>query len=283
MEFDLLKEMSPTLLRNRLVLLHHFSDIFCPGIAMFPLGLLGINEVEHQQSSVDAFGIDKLRTLLVTSSKESAFRKVVQATMVRDRQHGPVVELNRISTKKSEKTVFAQMVAKMGSIGSESALLPHRVWKVKFVGESVDDCGGGYSESIAEMCDELQSSLSVLINTPNGRDEAGTSRDCFIFNPNMTNHSNTFKFLGMLMGIAVRTGSPLSLNLAEPMWKLLVGSSLTLNDITEIDKDYVPGLLCIRDMEPDVKSFSAMDMPFSTPSAAGNEIQLSTRLDLILN
>jgi len=23
-------------------------------------------------------------------------------------------------------------------------------------GESVDDCGGGYSESIAEMCDELQ-------------------------------------------------------------------------------------------------------------------------------
>ena len=30
--------MSPTLLRNRLVLLHHFSDVFCPGIAMFPLG-----------------------------------------------------------------------------------------------------------------------------------------------------------------------------------------------------------------------------------------------------
>ena len=26
---------------------------------------------------------------------------------------------------------------------------------MKFVGESVDDCGGGYSESIAEMCDEL--------------------------------------------------------------------------------------------------------------------------------
>ena len=31
----------------------------------------------------------------------------------------------------------------------------YRVWKVKFLGESVDDCGGGYSESIAEMCDEL--------------------------------------------------------------------------------------------------------------------------------
>ena len=39
LEYDLLKEMAPTLLRNRLVLLHHFSDIFCPGIAAFPLGL----------------------------------------------------------------------------------------------------------------------------------------------------------------------------------------------------------------------------------------------------
>jgi len=27
---------------------------------------------------------------------------------------------------------------------------------VYVTGESVDDCGGGYSESIAEMCDELQ-------------------------------------------------------------------------------------------------------------------------------
>ena len=43
----------------------------------------------------DRMGIDKLRTLLVSTAKESAFRKVVQATMVRDRQHGPVLELNR--------------------------------------------------------------------------------------------------------------------------------------------------------------------------------------------
>ena len=54
------------------------------------------------------------------------------------------------------KTYLFKMVSKMSSLGPESLLLPHRIWKVKFVGESVDDCGGGYSESIAEMCDELQ-------------------------------------------------------------------------------------------------------------------------------
>lgn len=33
-------------------------------------------------------------------SQEAAFRKVVQATMVRERQHGPVVELNRIQVRR---------------------------------------------------------------------------------------------------------------------------------------------------------------------------------------
>lgn len=45
----------------------------------------------------------------------------------------------------------------------------------------------------------------------------------------------------MLIGIAIRTGSPLSLNLAEPMWKLLCGMKLLPTDLIEIDKDYVPG------------------------------------------
>ena len=81
------------------------------------------------------------------------------------------------------------------------------------------------SESIAEMCEELQNgSLPLLILTPNGREEAGTNRDCFILNPsaNSTQNLKMFQFLGVLMGIAIRTGSPLSLNLAEPAWKALV-------------------------------------------------------------
>ena len=71
--------------------------------------------------------------------------------------------------------------------------------KSVFSGESVDDCGGGYSESIAEMCDELQNgSLPLLIVTPNGRDESGANRDCFLLNPMIRQlvHQNMFKFLG---------------------------------------------------------------------------------------
>lgn len=170
----------------------------------------------------------------------------------------------------------------MSNFGPESLFLPHRVWKVKFIGESVDDCGGGYSESIAEMCDELQNgSLPLLIVTPNGREESGANRDCFIFNPDAKSQTNLhmFRFLGVLIGIAIRTGSPLSLNLAEPTWKQLAGIPLTVSDLAEIDKDYVPGLMCIRDM--DAETFEAMEMPFSTPSASGCEVPLHSKIKTI--
>ena len=51
----------------------------------------------------------------------------------------------------------------------------------------------------------------------------------------------------MLLGIAIRTGSPLSLNLAEPVWKHLAGMPLNVSDLTEVDKDCVPGTEYRRD------------------------------------
>lgn len=50
------------------------------------------------------------------------------------------------------------------------------------------------------------------------------------------NNCHYYRFLGVLMGIAIRTGSPLSLNLAEPVWKQLAGMDLTPADLTEIDR-----------------------------------------------
>ena len=132
MEYDLVKDLPFSALHNRLVLLHHFSELLCPSLAMF--------------STSGHLGLNKLAPMLVYSIKEATFRKVVQATMVRDRQHGPVIELNRIQVKRSRskgglagpdgiKSVFGQMVGKMSLLTQEVLFLPHRVWKVKFVGK----------------------------------------------------------------------------------------------------------------------------------------------------
>nr|CAB3252595.1 ZF(ZZ)-8 zinc finger protein [Phallusia mammillata] len=283
LEYNSLRAIPLPLLRNRLMLLTQFSDIFCPVMQLFSL---------HRPSSHDDvthgdLSLDGLRGILVTSGKECAFKKIVQATMLRDKQHGPTIELNRIQVKRHKaqsglagvdgmKSVFGQAFMKMDSLLPSNVLLPHRTWKVKFFGESVDDCGGGYSESIAEMCDELQDgSVPLLSGTPNGRDESGANRDCFILNSRMSSptHMKMFKFLGMLIGIAIRTGSPLSLNLAEPVWKQLAGMEPCLKDISEVDKHFVPKSMFIRESDPD--ELNAMQLPFTTVSACGQEIPLS--------
>lgn len=53
------------------------------------------------------------------------------------------------------------------------------------------------------MCEELQNgSLPLLIQTPNGREDTGTSRDCFILNPSAISkvHMKMFEFLGKKLG-----------------------------------------------------------------------------------
>lgn len=54
--------------------------------------------------------------------------------------------------------------------------------------------------------------------------------------------------------------------------------SLRVTDLAEIDKDYVPGLMCIREMD---ETFEAMEMPFSTPSASGQEVPLHNKVKRI--
>lgn len=82
MEFNHLVTLSMTSLRNRLVLLHHFSDLFCPSLPMFhlqdtsrlgsstssdsPVGAVLIDK--HEEITT---GLDALRGVLVSSAKVS--------------------------------------------------------------------------------------------------------------------------------------------------------------------------------------------------------------------
>ena len=143
MEYNHLQPIPIATLRNRLVLLHQFSALFCPSIPMFSLESACGDVTVRSGSDAQLFS---LRGLLMSSAKEAAFRKVVQATMIRDKQHGPVVEINRMQVKRSRskgglagqdgiKSVFGQLVSKMSLFTPESLMLPHRIWKVKFIGK----------------------------------------------------------------------------------------------------------------------------------------------------
>ena len=73
----MLQGIAPQLLRNRLVLLHHFSDLFCPCISMFDLEGSG-DDLSTPPSTAGAAGRggsrgagkpDMLRGVLVSSTK----------------------------------------------------------------------------------------------------------------------------------------------------------------------------------------------------------------------
>lgn len=304
-EYNHLQDIPMTTLRNRAFLLHYFSKLFCSCISLMEL----VPAKETSGLSGDLM-VNTLKGLLLCSFKENSFRKIIDITMIRDRQHGPVIELNRVKNHRIDQglagpdgsmSVFGQITSKITEFSVESFCLPHRTWKVKFIGESVDDCGGGFSESIAEICEELQNgSLPLLILTPNSREESSDSNDYMIINPDSRSekHAEMFHFLGIILGIAIRSGSPLSLSLAEPVWKLLVGLRLNLEDIEDIDRGFVAKYSYLSSLSNEnsekkcdgiekhsneVDDVTILELPYSVRSSSSSEVCLSQTETLVTN
>eukprot|EP01012_Entosiphon_sulcatum_P013944 TRINITY_DN19103_c0_g1_i1.p1 TRINITY_DN19103_c0_g1~~TRINITY_DN19103_c0_g1_i1.p1 ORF type:complete len:4696 (+),score=503.71 TRINITY_DN19103_c0_g1_i1:1491-14090(+) len=109
-------------------------------------------------------------------------------------------------------------------------------WKVTFLGEASDDYGGPFRESLTVMCAELQSeALDVLVPVPNAANEVGTNREKWTLNP-ANGNLRLYTFLGMLMGIALRSKTVIPLDLPSLFWKQLALQPLALSDVEAIDQ-----------------------------------------------
>ncbi|ETK80662.1 hypothetical protein L915_13726 [Phytophthora nicotianae] len=137
-------------------------------------------------------------------------------------------------------SVFAQTFEQLH--GLQPALLrgADRAFKCQFVGEFGDDFGGLYRECLAQLSSELQTFtplLPVLRPCPNALMSTGENRELFVPNSHLRTHPRRVQmaeFLGKLAGVAVRTKTPLDLNLPPAVWKLLVGQRVTRHDIEAI-------------------------------------------------
>lgn len=282
LSYVLLRNIPVSVLRCRYALLTTFAEqLLIPGLPLLDL---------HPTASVtDIHGLHEKTKMLVPSPvKEQHLRRQLKVTMYTEEDHGATITLNRVSLKRNRhgyigaegaKSVFAQATAALEHSATKYWRLPSRVWKVKFVGEGLDDCGGGYSESISEMMSELQSgALPLLLETPNARGDVGVNRDCFMLNPHASSdyHLRLFRFLGNVLGIAIRTGEAIDLNLAPPMWKLIAGLALTQADVEEMDVAFVRTLRWWRssDAPQDDAAFAALDLSAQTPTASGRLVSL---------
>ncbi|XP_018548529.1 probable E3 ubiquitin-protein ligase HERC1 [Lates calcarifer] len=195
----------------------------------------------------------QLRPLLAPRVYTLPMVRSIGKTMVQGKNYGPQITVKRISTRGRKcKPIFVQIARQVVKLNASDLRLPSRAWKVKLVGEGADDAGGVFDDTITEMCQELETGVvDLLIPSPNATAEVGYNRDRFLLNPSacLDEHMLQFKFLGILMGVAIRTKKPLDLHLAPLVWKQLCCIPLLLEDLEEVDLLYVQTLKSILHIE----------------------------------
>ena len=112
-----------------------------------------------------------------------------------------------------------------------------RAFKVKFMGEGVNDYGGPYRAVFEQVVDELQADsalvgrkpseralLPLLMPSANRSSSAGANQDKFVLStaPCSPLHQELAQFFGKLLGAAVRHNLTLALDLSPMLWRPLV-------------------------------------------------------------
>lgn len=252
-QYGALREVSIHTARARLRLLYHFSDLMYSSWRLLNLSPNNQNSTSHYNAGTWGIVQGQLRPLLAPRVYTLPMVRSIGKTMVQGKNYGPQITVKRISTRGRKcKPIFVQIARQVVKLNASDLRLPSRAWKVKLVGEGADDAGGVFDDTITEMCQELETGVvDLLIPSPNATAEVGYNRDRFLFNPSacLDEHLMQFKFLGILMGVAIRTKKPLDLHLAPLVWKQLCCVPLTLEDLEEVDLLYVQTLNSILHIE----------------------------------
>lgn len=155
-----------------------------------------------------------------------------------------------------------------------------KAWFVKFIGEAALDQGGLFRESLTELCQELQSHvLNLLIPTQNQKNNHGEHRHKWTLNPAASTPAalKMFEFFGALIGMSVRSGILMSLNLPSFFWKQLTGEELTIHDLSSIDTMTVQILDNLREIQNQMEEevfLQGYELTMTTILSNGEEVDL---------
>nr|XP_015195044.1 PREDICTED: probable E3 ubiquitin-protein ligase HERC1 isoform X5 [Lepisosteus oculatus] len=238
-QYSALNGCSPEVLNARLRVLFHFSDFMYKSWRLLNLNPRSQISASRYSSGTSAIVQGHLRGLLAPKVNTLPLVRSIGKTMTQGKTYGPQITVKRISARgRSSKPIFVQIARQVVNLNPSELRLPSRAWKVKLVGEGADDAGGVFDDTITEMCQELESGVvDLLIQTPNSSADVGSNTDRFLLNPSAISeeHMIQFRFLGILMAVAVRTKKPLDLHLAPWVWKQLCFIPLNAQDLEEVD------------------------------------------------
>jgi len=151
-----------------------------------------------------------------------------------------------------------------------------QLWNCSFSGEGSIDVGGPYRESLTYAIQDLQSgTLPLFTLCPNGKNAVGLNREKFIPNASKTEseYLRMYEFVGVLMGIALRTKQTLAFDFPAFVWKKLLHQSVDISDLEAVDKLCVQALNEISNVKKDNFNFIVYET-FTTALSNGDVIEL---------
>ena len=173
-----------------------------------------------------------------------SFSNACVIATIKQNLESPEVTVSRYLARRSRSTaldidgmsVFAQLMDYFTSHGFSAFCLTTRgdimPFRVKFKGEDGQDAtqgrGGLFRECLSAVAEEL-SSCAVPVFLHRGRDEE-FEVDPLVLSPLCASTSrgrSCLMFLGVLMGVAMRSGEPLALDIHSSVWHALVGGTVT--------------------------------------------------------
>jgi hypothetical protein len=270
-------------------------------------------------SSITTLHLFQMRSLIFHPIKMKFFFEVLEKTSVEGSQ--PTVSINRlqIASKKNQlltktkkegekdeerdewvlsNTAFGLAFLQLSELDpvslrqkKPSGNNPHFSLNVEFEGENVEGVGGPYRQFFTDISKELEDTndehmhLPLFIPCPNSKAGYGSNQDKFLVNPNSRNFK-FFRFFGRLVGIAIRTGVLLTLDLPTFFWKPLIGIKPDINDLRAVDTSFVEHCIellnCSKDSFDDImKPSECFEVPMSDPNtfcslkSGGENIKMS--------
>jgi hypothetical protein len=133
------------------------------------------------------------------------------------------------------------------------------VWKATFVGEPAIDAGGPGRELLTEAAASIfERTSKLVVQTPNGRHQAGDFRECFIPFETTGMRSQDYHTAGIVIGVILRSGFAQDLPFAPIVWKFLAGEKIKADDVLAIDHDFRLLLKSLKE-EPRLVEWSVED------------------------
>ncbi|UJR34786.1 hypothetical protein I4U23_027567 [Adineta vaga] len=237
----------------------------------------------------ESFLTDKFRSsrsYILRTTKFQLLNRALLATALPSKDNIPSVNFDTVqasTTTMTTKTMFHQAYEQLHPTAHILfRRKDERLWRAQYLCMHSTDHGGPYRDSITCICADICSTrLPLFILCPNGRMNDGLNRDRWIPNVFPPNKSipnlikKQYRFVGQLIGMAIRKNFYLDFKFPTLLWKQLVYDEVTLEDIEAID---VQSLSLINEIE---KMFHSSNQFIDTDNDVLNSILEDLRFEVM--